>query len=300
MNYYERVQRAIDYIEENLTHSISLETVVGKAYMSRANFYRIFFAMVGYTVKDYIRRRRISEAGQKLIETDQRILDIALTYRFESQESFTRAFKQLVGQTPGSARKGNIPFFLKRIDLMDKYYDIQDSALLEKYPDIKVLKELPPMRVAWYRHIGKNPEINAWKILSAWVHRQGLDTPEHGLRYFGFNNPCPTPDREEYGYEVWATISDKVEVNDEKIQAKIVEGGLYAVTGTTVENCSQTWQRLVEWLNVSKYMFSERQCLEEHLAIDDVLAAFLKPSAEVDIRLDLYLPIKLRKENNQS
>ncbi len=69
------------------------------------HFQRLFQAILGDTVADYIRRRRLTRALLDLTQTDHRILDIALDYQFESQESFTRAFKSLFGITPGECRK---------------------------------------------------------------------------------------------------------------------------------------------------------------------------------------------------
>jgi len=68
--------------------------------------------MVGSSVKDYIRMRRLSEASYELINTEKRILDIALKYQFESQESFTRAFKKMYGVTPGKYRQNKKHFVL--------------------------------------------------------------------------------------------------------------------------------------------------------------------------------------------
>ncbi|HHV97460.1 MAG TPA: helix-turn-helix transcriptional regulator [Clostridiaceae bacterium] len=67
MNYYERIQNSIDYIEENLKSELSLETIASKAYMSIANYYRLFYAFTGHSVKDYIRRRRLNCACLDLL-----------------------------------------------------------------------------------------------------------------------------------------------------------------------------------------------------------------------------------------
>ncbi len=58
---------------------------------------------------------------------------------------------------------------------MEKYYDIQDPELLEKYPDIKVLKELKPLRVAYYCNYGLEPEEGAFSVMSDWLRRSGLN-----------------------------------------------------------------------------------------------------------------------------
>lgn len=66
MNYYECIQASIDYIENNLYEDIDLEKAADSAYMSLSNYYRLFFAIVGCSVKEYVRLRRIHLAAQDL------------------------------------------------------------------------------------------------------------------------------------------------------------------------------------------------------------------------------------------
>ena len=291
MNYYERVQQAIDYIEDHLRDYIELHHVAGEAYMSLSSLYRLFFSMTGYRVKEYIRARRISEAAQALIGTDRRILDIALDYTFESHESFTRAFKQLTGQTPLACRRQRAAFRIERMNVMEMHFEQQDPKLAAQYPEIKVLKKLGLMRVASYRHISTTPEIDAFTVIREWVAKVGLDADQAKTRYFGFNNPCPptglTPGVSNYGYEVWVTINDDFAVTDERITAKVVPGGRYAVMtinardGSSIEG---SWQRLSAWLEVSPYELGSHQWLEEHLDFGD--------GQGHNMKLDLYMPLK--------
>ncbi|MFJ6211170.1 helix-turn-helix domain-containing protein [Lysinibacillus sp. NPDC092081] len=69
---------------------------------SKYHFHRIFQSSVGMTVTEYIRNRRLANASVALLHTSERILDIALYYQFESQESFTRAFKEVYKLPPAS------------------------------------------------------------------------------------------------------------------------------------------------------------------------------------------------------
>lgn len=295
MNYYERIQKSIDYIESRLKDDIDIEKAAQEAYMSCSNYYRIFFALTGYSVKEYIRQRRISSAVKEIKEMDGSILDIALVYGFESNEAFTRAFKRVTGYPPSAFRKSNLKYLFERVNILEKYYDIQNGELLEKYPDIKVLKELEPFRVAYYCFYGFKPENGAFSVMSEWLKRSGLRFEEDKLRIFGFNNPGPTgPNQTEYGYEVWVTIGDDVIVNDSLVKTKTFEGGLYAVCGVRDltgggdgSEIYDTWQRFSKWIKESRYVAGSHQWLEEHLHFNDEF--------EHTGGIDLYMPIAPRE-----
>ncbi|HPT72517.1 MAG TPA: AraC family transcriptional regulator, partial [Candidatus Cloacimonadota bacterium] len=104
MNYTLFIQMALDYIEDHLRDEMELEDIADHASFSLFHFHRIFSNITGWTMKDYIRTRRLSEAGNDLLFTDESIRDISLRYRFESQEAFTRAFKKQFNVTPGKIR----------------------------------------------------------------------------------------------------------------------------------------------------------------------------------------------------
>ena len=293
MNYYERIQKSIDYIESKLEDDIEIEKAAQEAFMSCSNYYRMFFALTGYAVKEYMRHRRISRAVMDIKETDENILEIALKYGFKSNEAFTRAFKRVTGYPPSAFRKHNLNYSFERVNILDKYYDVQDRELLEKYPDIKVLKELKPFRVAYYCYYGMGPESGAFSVMSDWLKRSGLSFEKDKLRIFGFNNPSPaSPDQTEYGYEVWVTIGDDIIVNDSLVRTKTFQGGLYAVCGVKNLTCGgdgseiyYTWQRLNRWINESKYIAAGHQWLEEHLHFNDEF--------EHTGGMDLYMPISI-------
>ncbi|WP_240377046.1 helix-turn-helix domain-containing protein [Bacillus piscicola] len=99
------IQRSLKFIEEHLTNELQLTLLAEQAGYSKFHFQRIFRKIIGKSVAAYIRERRITQSARELITTDQRVIDIAITYRFHSQESFTRAFKKVYNTTPGDYRK---------------------------------------------------------------------------------------------------------------------------------------------------------------------------------------------------
>ena len=108
MNYISDIQKAIDYIEENLEEKINYENIAKQIGMSSYYFHRMFSAIIGVSPTEYIRNRRLTCAAEDLTRNNCNILDVALKYRFESNEAFTRAFTKFHGVSPKAAKqKGN-------------------------------------------------------------------------------------------------------------------------------------------------------------------------------------------------
>ncbi len=301
MNYYEQIQKSIDYIEDNLEEPININIVANEAYMSQSNYYRMFFAMVGYSVKEYIRMRRISDAAIQLRNSEANIIDIAVKYDFDSRDSFSRAFKKITRFLPSEYRQERSVYQFERVNIMEKFYDKQqDGELLEKYPDIRVLKTLEPMKVAYYNYYGRNPEDGAFEVINEWLQDSGLNIEKDGVRIFGYNKPdVMEQGQEEYGYEVCVTIGDSINIRDERIKTKTLPGGLYAVTGVRRNKDTElgyeimkAWQRFGSWIMDSKYVTGGHQWLEEHLGFDE---EFHHVGG-----VDLYMPIMERTEVDTS
>jgi DNA gyrase inhibitor GyrI len=141
---------------------------------------------------------------------------------------------------------------------------------------------LEPMRVAACRATGREPELEAFRLISTWAREAGLSGTA-GARYFGFDNPGPSPERDEYGYEVWMTIGSEA-VESDTVEVKEFPGGLYAVMRTSLPRIVRSWKELMAWRQTSGYREAAYQCLEEHHALP-----LDTPPKEVEI--DLYLPI---------
>ena len=105
MTHIEQVQRAIDYIESHLNDELDIDVIAKEAAFSRWHFQMVFSSIIGESVKAYIRKRRLSLSFKRLKNENHRILDIALDAGFESQEAFSRAFKNQFGMNPGDCRK---------------------------------------------------------------------------------------------------------------------------------------------------------------------------------------------------
>lgn len=98
------LNKVIDYIEENLTKDLSLQDISDYANVSDFHFRKIFFYLSGMTLSEYIKNRRLSEAGMELLN-GEKVTDIALKYGYQSLDGFTRAFKQWSGILPSDVYK---------------------------------------------------------------------------------------------------------------------------------------------------------------------------------------------------
>ena len=106
MNWITGMQKAIDYIEANLTEEIDYEKVAAESFSSSYHFQRVFSILCGYTLGEYIRLRRLSLAGVELANGKDKVkvIDIALKYGYDSPDSFSKAFQKFHGITPSQAR----------------------------------------------------------------------------------------------------------------------------------------------------------------------------------------------------
>ncbi|MGH4124432.1 MAG: AraC family transcriptional regulator [Clostridium sp.] len=119
MSYYINLQKSINYIESNLKSNLELEQIAKVAGYSIPHFYRVFSAIVGCPVKEYVRKRKLSNAMFDVVTTKRRITEIAFEYGFESHEAFTRSFKLAYGAPPSSFRKAQVePNLYEKINLL--------------------------------------------------------------------------------------------------------------------------------------------------------------------------------------
>lgn len=105
MGWMESISEAITYIEKNLTEDLTVDDIAKHVCISPFYFQRGFAMLCGFTVAEYIRKRRLSLAGNDLIYSEQKIIDIALKYGYDSPDSFTKAFLRFHNVTPTAVRK---------------------------------------------------------------------------------------------------------------------------------------------------------------------------------------------------
>ena len=103
------INGSIDFIESRLTEALDVDELARQAFFSKTHYQRLFRAIVGEPVIEYVKNRRLQLACGDVYAGSSGILDIALRYGYESHEGFTRAFKAYFGVTPSDYRKCSIP-----------------------------------------------------------------------------------------------------------------------------------------------------------------------------------------------
>lgn len=104
MDWIAGIQRAIDYVEDHIMGPIDYEEAARCAYSSSFHFQRVFSILCGFTLGEYIRYRRLSLAGSELLCSNEKIIDLALKYGYDTPESFSRAFTRFHGVAPSQAK----------------------------------------------------------------------------------------------------------------------------------------------------------------------------------------------------
>lgn len=99
------IHDALEYMEAHLTEELEIREIAKQAYLSQFHFQRIFSALCGVSVGEYIRNRRLTLAAEELTKTNIKIIDLAAKYGYDSPDSFNRAFQRFHGITPTAARK---------------------------------------------------------------------------------------------------------------------------------------------------------------------------------------------------
>lgn len=108
MDWIECIDKALQYIENHITEELSIKDIADHVGFSPFYFQKGFSMLCGLTIKEYIRKRRLSLAGDDLIFSNMKIIDIALKYGYDSPDSFTKAFIRFHGVTPRAVKKGAI------------------------------------------------------------------------------------------------------------------------------------------------------------------------------------------------
>jgi len=130
MEWSDRMNSAINYIECNIDDELDIISVSEKANSSSFHFQKMFYAILGLTPTEYIRRRRLTLAASDLILGNEKVIDIAMRYGYDSPNAFTRAFRKMHGINPSEVRTSGVKAILKKT-LKQSYELLLEIAILE-------------------------------------------------------------------------------------------------------------------------------------------------------------------------
>ncbi len=294
MSYAESVQRAIDFIEEHLDEELDLSSIADEAYISVAQLYRVFYALTGHPVKDYIRKRRMSVAANYLRNSKRSVEELALDSGFESYHSFAKVFKKIVGLTPAAYRNADIFYSFEWLRLHEQVAYKEDKEQTELFPDVRVIRFMPDKMYA-YLHISRKEsgiENEAFRIVSDKLSvLEVMRNLKLKVRVFGYNVDLPEVNGQpRYGYRM--LIADGEDwMADDTLTVEPFIGGLYAVRKINVSSpktVQDGWNRLLsEWLPKSTFEIGTHQYIEEFVSYNNKIT-----------RMNLYFPVQ-RKFNNE-
>ena len=135
-NQKDVVNKVIDYIEKNLEKKIDLDTIAKNVGYSKFHLNRIFTENTGITIYRYLQKRRLTTAAEKLVKSDKPIMQIAYEAGYDTQQSFSFAFKQVYLYSPKVYRDMGI--FIPKQDRISMSY----SNLKKYYKITTTIKEI--------------------------------------------------------------------------------------------------------------------------------------------------------------
>lgn len=288
MDYSRVIEKALSYIELNLIKAISLEDIADEAYLSCYHFHRIFTSHTGYSVKEYIRKRRLSCAGREVVFNTDKLKDIALKYQFETLESFIRAFKKEFGITPGLLRKqkgvfsefkainnNNIRINLKK----RKEESIMEAKIIE-------MNEMKVMGLKCTTTMKENAIPQLWcdymKIFDHIPNK--IDGPCFGICMYMGTDECNEDSKFDYIAAHGVTTHDEV---PEGMFAYTLPKAKYAsfTHKGSLDTLDQTYSYIFGvWANEGKYTIDQKDTVELY----DERFKF----GEADSEMDILVPIK--------
>lgn len=266
MEWIEKLNRAINYMEEHLTDEINYEELGRIACCSSYHFQRMFTYMAGTPLSEYIRRRRMSLAAVDLQNTDAKIIDIAFKYGYDSPTSFNRAFQTIHGVAPSVLRKEGIPIkafpplmfklTIKGVEAMNYRIETKEafrivgvSSPLEK--EVEKNFEIVP---AMWQNVAMNgviPQLAA-----------KMNTPIKGL--LGVS-ACNDMEQWKYFIAVASTAAT------DSFEEYVVPSATWAIFDGSGDNRSiqNLEQRIVtEWLPTSGYEYADAPDIEVYFNAD--------------------------------
>jgi AraC family transcriptional regulator len=252
------MNKALMYIEENLTNEINYKEIARISLCSEYHFKRMFTFLAGISLSEYIRRRRLTLAAFDLKQSNVKIIDLAIKYGYNSPDSFTRAFQNLHGITPTEAR--NYAHALKAYPRMTFQLSIKGGSEMNYRIEVKEafrivgIKKRVPIQFN-----GVNPEIAAmWKSLDGVTitKLKKLSNVEPvGLLSASTNfSEGRMEEKGELDHYIGVATTNECPIDLIKLEVPASTWAVFEVVGPFPETLQDVWGRIYsEWFPSSNY-----------------------------------------------
>lgn len=268
MEWIERLNKAINYIEEHITEEINYDELAQIACCSTYHFQRMFAYMAGVPLSEYIRRRRMSLAAVDLQSGGEKIIDVGLKYGYSSPTAFNRAFQKVHGITPSAAKKGGIS--------IKSYPPISFKITVKGVEEMNYrIEEKAAFRIVGISHpLHKEIEKNFSTVPQMWQEAAMNGTVEKlaalmNGQPMGVLGVSACNDEEEWRYYI--AVASSAEIDQSSFEEYIIPAGTWAIfsgagTGASIQELEQ--RIVTEWLPTSGYEYANAPDIEVYINPD--------------------------------
>lgn len=262
MDWLERMNQSLDYIEQHLTEEIENAELAKIVCCSAYHFTRMFSFISGITLSEYIRRRRLSMAALELQNSNIKIIDLALKYGYDSPTAFTRAFQSLQGVSPTEARNEGVRLksYPKMSFLITVKGDVNMNYRIENKDGFTVvgIKE---------RMVTVNGNENFDCITEMWA---GLTEEQAGQilslsngKIEGLIGVSANNNGVEFDYYIAATTDIRSDSSMSILEIPASTWAIFECVGALPNSITDVWKRIfTEWFPSSGYENADSPCLE--------------------------------------
>ncbi len=267
MDWLKRINRALDYVENNLDSEIDYSKVSQAACCSEYHFSRMFSSITDVSLSEYIRRRRLTLAAFEIQKSDIRIIDVAVKYGYDSADSFSRAFQKVHGINPSSARDKGVQ--LKAFPRISFQISIKGETEMDyriENLDFELRIVGRKKTVETRRGFEMVPALWEEAVKDGFVQTlidMSWENPKCKLEsLLGICGKQATINDEQFDYFMGVRYDGEVK---EEMKVIVIPPSTWAVFPNTVD----AWKRLyTEWLPTSGYELANLPCIECFYAPD--------------------------------
>ncbi|MEY8325068.1 AraC family transcriptional regulator [Lachnospiraceae bacterium 54-11] len=180
MDYTEGLNLSIAYIEDNLFEAIDFERAARIAGMSKSTYQRFFLLIANMTLDEYIRKRKLQYAVRELIDTEYKVIDIAMKCGYNSATAFSRAVHSFTGNTPSKIRKEGSSVCFPKLNFR---IQVREGEMVMNETAIVKIEEHRNEKVVSFTVDCVDPENEAWRQMSEWCKENVPDRTAR--RYVG-------------------------------------------------------------------------------------------------------------------